>query len=85
MSPAVVMTTVNAPHSKQLGVQELVDCLLDPAAAQSLPGHMSSFFGDVKPDLQLWFAHEHHISDAQLVSAAKAFASFSGEVYPLAA
>jgi hypothetical protein len=85
MSPAVVMTTVNACHSKHLEAQELVYCLLHPAAAKSLPGHMSSFFGDVKPDLQLWFAHAHDISDDQLFSAARAFANYSGEVYPLAA
>jgi hypothetical protein len=84
MSPALIMTTVNAPYSKQLEALELVDCLLHPAAAKCLPGHMSSFFGDVKPDLQKWFAHAHNISDDQLVSAAKAFAEYSGASFPLA-
>jgi hypothetical protein len=85
MSVALVMTTVNAPYSKQLGVQELVYCLLHPAAAKAVPGHMSSFFGEVQPDLQKWFAHAHHISDDQLIGAAKAFSDYSGEAYPLAA
>jgi hypothetical protein len=30
----LVLTTVNAPYSKQLGAQELAHCLLDPAAAK---------------------------------------------------
>lgn len=85
MSHTLVLTTVNAPHSKQLNAQELVYCLLHPAAALSVPGHMSSFFGDVKPDLQIGFAHLYNISDDQLSKAAKAFADFSGESYPLAA
>jgi hypothetical protein len=85
MSPALVLTTVNAPYSKQLDAQELVYCLLHPAAALSVPGHMSSFFGEVKPDLQVGFAHLFNITDDQLSNAAKAFANFSGESYPLAA
>jgi hypothetical protein len=78
------MTTVNASHNKQLSVQELVYCLQHPAAAKAVPGHMSSFFGEVKPDLQKWFAHQHHIFDDQLIQAAKAFSNYSGEAYPLA-
>jgi hypothetical protein len=85
MSPALVMATVNAPYSKKLNAQELVYCLLHPAAAKVLPGHMGSFFGDVKPDLQKWFAQAHNVSEDQLVSAAKAFAEFSGASFPLAA
>jgi hypothetical protein len=85
MSPTLVLTTVNAPYSKQLDAQELVYCLLHPAAALNVPGHMSSFFGEVKPDLQLGFAHLFNITNDQLSNAAKAFANFSGESYPLAA
>jgi hypothetical protein len=85
MSPPLIMTTVNAPYRKQLAVQELVRCLLNPAVAQAWPGHMSTFFGEVAPDLQQRFAHEHHISRDQLIAAARAFSSYSGEVYPLAA
>ncbi len=85
IGPILVLTTVNAPYSQQLTAQELVRCLLDHAAAKAVPGHMSSFFGDVKPELQVEFAHLHDISDAQLSNAAKTFAEFSGESYPLAA
>jgi hypothetical protein len=85
ISPALVLTTVNAPHSKQLTAQELAHCLLDHAAAKAVPGHMSSFFGEVKPDLQLAFAALFGITPAQLAAAAKAFSSYSGASYPLAA
>jgi hypothetical protein len=44
MSPALVLTTVNAPYSKKLDAQQLACCLLDPSAAKAAPGHMSSFF-----------------------------------------
>ena len=85
MSPTLVLTTVNAPYSKQLTAQELANCLLDPAAAKAVPGHMSSFFGEVKPTLQMGFASLFNITESELVAAAKAFATYSGESYPLAA
>ncbi|MBX9846442.1 MAG: hypothetical protein K2Z80_32010 [Xanthobacteraceae bacterium] len=84
MNPALILTTVNAPHSKQLDAQELVHCLLDHEAAKTLPGHMSSFFGEVKPELQSAFASHFGISHAQLAAAAKAFSIYSGQSYPLA-
>jgi hypothetical protein len=46
---------------------------------------MSSFFGDVTPELQIAFAEMHGVTKAQLAAAAKAFAEFSGQSYPLAA
>ena len=85
MSPALVLTTVNAPYSKKLDALELAHCLLDPAAAKAVPGHMSSFFGEVKPALQIGFARMFNITEPQLSAAAKAFAMYSGESYPLAA
>lgn len=85
MIAALVLTTVNAPYSKQLDAQQLVHCLIDHEAAKAVPGHMSSFFGDVQPRLQEAFAALFDISHAQLSAAAKAFASYSGESYPLAA
>jgi len=85
MSPALVLAIVNAPHSKQLDAHELVHCLLDEAAAKAAPGHMAAFFGEVKPHLQVQFAHQFNVTEAQLVAAAKAFAAYSGESYPLAA
>jgi len=84
-SPALVLATVNAPHSEQLDAQTLAHCLLDQAAAKQVPGHLSSFFGEVAPALQLEFAHLFNISDVQLVASAKAFAEYTGESYPLAA
>jgi len=85
MSAALVLATVNAPYSKQLDAHELAGCLLDQAAAKAAPGHMSSFFGEVDPALQLKFAQLFNISESQLIAAAKAFAAYSGESYPLAA
>jgi hypothetical protein len=85
MSPALVLTTVNAPYRSQLSAEELAHCLLDHTAAINVPGHMSSFFGDVKPELQLEFADLFSITPEQLIAAAKAFSEYSGETYPLAA
>jgi hypothetical protein len=85
LNPALVLTTVNAPYSKKLDALELVHCLLDPAAAKAMPGHMSSFFGEVKPALQVDFAAMFDVTESQLSAAAKAFAMYSGESYPLAA
>lgn len=85
MSTALVLTTVNAPFSQKLDAMEIVHCLLNPAAAKAMPGHMSSFFGEVKPASQLGFASMYNISETQLAAAAKAFANYSGESYPLAA
>jgi hypothetical protein len=83
---ATVLATVNAPHSQKLDAQGLVHCLLDPTAAKAKPGHMSAFFGEVKPALQLEFAHLYGMTDAQVKAAAKAFAAYSHESsYPLAA
>ena len=84
-NPALVLATVNAPYSKRLNAQELAYCLLNHAAARAVPGHMSSFFGEVEPELQCEFADLFNISRAQLAEAAKAFSSYSGESYPLAA
>ncbi|NEV76611.1 hypothetical protein DYI24_06095 [Rhodopseudomonas sp. BR0C11] len=79
------MTTVNAPYSKKLDAQALVCCLTHPATAKAAAGQMSAFFGEVAPALQREFARAFHISDEDLVIAAKMFAEFSGESYPLAA
>jgi hypothetical protein len=85
MSPVLILTTVNAPYSKQLDAQELAHCLLNPEAAKTVPGHMSSFFGEVSPTQQIAFAASCNVSAQQLGAAAKAFAMYSGESYPLAA
>jgi hypothetical protein len=83
-----VLATVNAPYSVKLDAQQLANCLLDPAAAKAKPGHVSSFFGDVDPALQIAFAHQFGMTEAQLKAAAKAFESYAGypaKSYPLAA
>ena len=85
MDAILVLTTINASYSKKLDAAELVHCLLDQAAARALPGHMSSFFGEVEPALQIAFARMFNVAEPQLVAAAKAFAMYSGESYPLAA
>jgi hypothetical protein len=46
---------------------------------------MSVFFGEVAPELQKAFAGAFHVSEAELVTAVKTFAQFSGGSYPLAA
>lgn len=86
MSPALVLTTVNAPYSQQLDAEQLAYFLLHPAEAEKkVPGHMSSFFGEVEPHLQLEFAEMFNIPKNALVSAATAFGQYSGESYPLSA
>jgi hypothetical protein len=85
ISPVLVLATVNASFSNKLDAQGLAHCLLDPAAAKAVPGHMSAFFGEVQPALQIGFAAMFDITAPQLSAAAKAFAKYSGESYPLAA
>jgi hypothetical protein len=82
---ALVLTTINVPHREHLDAEGLAKCLRDEAAAKAVPGHMSSFFAEVGPNLQLEFARLFNISHAELVTAARAFAKYSGESYPLAA
>jgi hypothetical protein len=84
MFPASVLTTVNAAYSKKLDAQALAYCLTDPAAAKAAPGQMSAFFGEVTPELQKAFAGAFGISEPELAIAAKTFAEYSREFYPLA-
>jgi hypothetical protein len=82
---SLILTTVNAPYSHKLDAKALANCLLHKQAALAVPGHMSAFFGEVKPDLQTAFADFAKVSHEQLIASAKAFAQYSGESYPLAA
>jgi hypothetical protein len=82
---ATVLTTVNAPYSKKLDEAALVACLHDLDAAKHACGPISSFLGDVTPDLQEAFAAAHGIPKEELAAFAKAFSDWSGEAYPLAA
>jgi hypothetical protein len=84
MFPASVLTTVNAPYRIKLDAETLAYCLKNPVAAKAAPGQMSAFFGEVSPELQKAFADAFQISAPELVVAAKTFAAFSGESYPLA-
>ena len=54
----IVLGTVNAPYAKRVSAQELAKCLRDEAAALAMPGHMSSFLGEVDPALQEKFAQQ---------------------------
>jgi hypothetical protein len=85
MTVDLVLTTVNAAYRRQLSARELVECLRDDATARALPGHMSAFFGEFDPALQTEFAGQFGITRAQLAAAAKTFAAYSGESYPLVA
>ncbi len=82
---ALVLATINAPHSEKLDGDALTNCLLNQTAAKEKPGHMSAFFGEVAPEDQKGFAALFGIPEATLIDAAKAFARYSGESYPLAA
>lgn len=83
MSNVIVITIVNAPHRRKIDAHTLVECLLNPDTARSMPGHMSSFFGEVPVLMQLEFAKSYGIAECQVVAARRKFAEFSGEAYPL--
>jgi hypothetical protein len=80
-----VLATVNAPHKQKLNEGALAACLQDIEEAKAHPGWVSSFLGDVAPELQETFAQEHGIPKKELASFAKSFGEWSGEDYPLAA
>ena len=82
---ASVLTTVNAPYSKQLSSAELAYCLSNFEAAKRHSGQVSSFFGEVPLESQLAFASEHDIPLADLKALAVTFSTWSGESYQLAA
>ena len=75
MSSALVLTTINSSYSKQLNAQEVARCLLNPEAAKAAPGHMSSFFGELRPKLQIEFAASYSISERSR-GPCKAFAAY---------
>ena len=82
---ASVLTTVNAPFREQLDALSLAHCISNIGAAQTKPGHVSVFFGEVSPQLQMQFAAEHEISTSELREVARAFAEYSGQNYKLSA
>ena len=82
---ALVLATVNAPYREKLDAHALMHYLPDHDAAKAMPGHTSSFFGEVEPALQVEFAHHFNITNKQLAFAAKSFAAYSRQSYPVMA
>jgi Nucleotidyl transferase AbiEii toxin, Type IV TA system len=80
-----VLETINAPHRDYLGAEEIVGCLRDMEKSKIWAGHMSSFFGEVSPELQRSFAIANGIELETLAAAARAFSSWSGQTFVLAA
>jgi len=82
---ASVLTTVNAPYSVALDGATLAHCLVDLGLAQTFPGQVSSFLGELPPAQQTEFATEYGIALDDLKAFAISFSAWSGENYPLAA
>ena len=80
-----VLTTVNAPYSKQLDGRGLAHCLSDVALAKQYSGQVSAFLGEVPVALQTSFAAEFGIAFDDLKAFASSFSKWSGEHYQLAA
>lgn len=80
-----VLTTVNAPYSKQLDGAGLAHCLSDLDLAKTYSGQVSSFLGEVPVDWQLEFAAAYNISSDDLAKFASTFSKWTGETYKLAA
>jgi hypothetical protein len=79
-----VLTTVNAPYSKQLDGKGLAHCLSDIALAKQYSGQVSSFLGEIPVALQISCAAEFGIHLDDLKAFAASFAVWSGESYQLA-
>jgi hypothetical protein len=82
MIDSLVLGTVNAPYSDKLDALTLAECLVEPHKSKAHAGPMSSFFYEVKPELQIEFAASHGISYAQLAAAAMDFDLWSGDTWP---
>lgn len=79
-----VLTTVNAPYSKQLDGEGLAHCLSDIVLAKQYSGQVSSFLGEVPVALQASFAEEFGIPLVALKAFASSFSMWTGESYQLA-
>jgi hypothetical protein len=82
---AIALSKINAPFRVQLSAEELTTCILDLEQSKARPGHMASFFGELPSEVQLGFADAMGIERRTLVSAARAFSTWSGEYYEIAA
>ena len=80
-----VLTTVNAPYSKQLDGATLAQCLSDIELAKGFSGQVSSFLGEVPVEQQVSFAAEFGIGIEALRAFAANFAMWTGESYKLGA
>jgi hypothetical protein len=60
-------------------VRGLVECLNDPVKMRAAVGPKSSFFYDVRLDLQRSFASNHGVHESALERAARLFDSWSGQ------
>ncbi|WP_420429582.1 hypothetical protein [Kordiimonas sp.] len=78
-----VLTTVNAPHLKQLDADGLVRCLQDEEYAMAHIGHVWSFFGEVPVSTQLAFALHHSIAAKALQDIGKFYAKRTGADFPI--
>ena len=86
VSPGIALVVLYGFAARSLAAVPVL-CIVttEQQTTKAVPGHMSSFFGEVDPALQVGFAESFDIPYAALVTAAKAFAEYSGESYPLAA
>lgn len=78
-----MLTTVNAPYSKQMDGPALAQCLLDLELAKQFAGHVSSFLGEVPLAQQTEFATEFGIALDDLEVFASEFSAWAGESYKL--
>jgi hypothetical protein len=76
---ASVLSTVNAPFSKQLDGAGLAHCLTDMEAAKAFSGQVGSFLIEVPLAQQKSFAAEYGISAQELKAFAEKFSAWSGE------
>jgi hypothetical protein len=80
----IVLSKINAPHAEMMTAAELCACFFDIQKSKAWAGHVSSFYSEISPDLQVAFAAQNGIDKPALVSAAKEFAAWSGQSYEIA-
>jgi hypothetical protein len=80
----IVLSKINVPHAKMLSAEELCACFFDFEKSKTWAGHVSSFYSEISPDLQVAFAAQNGVDKPALVSAAKQFAAWSGQSYEIA-
>ncbi|MET3900891.1 hypothetical protein ABIB57_004859 [Devosia sp. UYZn731] len=80
-----MLTTVNAPYSKQLDGAGLAHCLANLELAKAYSGQVSSFLSEVPVEWQLEYAAAYDISSLDLAKFTSTFSKWTGETYKLAA